>query len=497
VTSGPIPHATMPPIVSDGHLSYLPADPTSFSARELAAAVGGRIVRAGRSAIRGGAVDSRLVRPGQVFFALRGERTDGHRFLDAAVAAGATALVIADHAVSDIALPAGDLTIVAVPDTGAALMAAAGVWRDRFQPLVVGVTGSLAKTSTKEQIAEVLALRWHVLRNEGNQNNEVGLPLTLLRLEPGHAAAVLEMGLYVTGDIGQLCAIARPSIGVVTAVRAIHLSRAGSLDAIAAGKRELVQALPPEGTAILNADDPLVLAMAADTPARALTYGFDRTADVSAADIESLGVDGMRYRLLLPDVEIAVTTPALGRHAVHNALAAAAVAVAAGLDAPTVAQGLSRPVSAPHRSVLIETATWRILDDSYNAAPDSMAAALDLLATLPGRHVAVLGEMLELGDGAAAAHREVGGRAAQRADRLIVVGAGAADIALGALAAGMDPAVIDTVADRDAALALLLTEARPTDTILLKASRGVALDLLVDPLVRAGGAPDVPRPVRA
>jgi UDP-N-acetylmuramoyl-tripeptide--D-alanyl-D-alanine ligase len=492
VTSGPIPHATMPPIVSDGHLSYLPADPTSFTAVELATASGGRVIRAGRRAIRGGAVDSRLVRPGQAFFALRGDRTDGHRFLGAAVAAGAGALVVREGADLASIVPSrstgDDVTIIAVPDPGAALMSAAGAWRDRFDPVVVGITGSLAKTSTKEQVADVLGVRWSVLRNEGNQNNEVGLPLTLLRLEPGHAAAVLEMGLYVTGDIAQLCTIARPTIGVVTAVRAVHLSRAGTVDAIAAGKRELVEALPPEGTAILNADDPVVVAMAADTSARVLTYGFGRDADVTAEDVESLGVGGMRFRLLLPEAAVAVTSPALGRHAVHNALAAAAVGLATGLDASTIAAGLSRSTGAPHRSVLIETATWRILDDSYNAAPDSMAAALDLLADLPGRHVAVLGEMLELGDGAAAAHRDVGTRAAHRADRLIVVGAGAAGIAEGALAAGMDDSLVDVVPDRDAALDLLLTDARAGDTILLKASRGGALDLLVDPLVLAGGA---------
>ena len=490
----------MPPIVSDGHLSSLPADPTSFTAAELATAVGGRIVRTGRGPIRGGAVDSRLVRRGEAFFALRGDRTDGHRFLAAAAAAGAAALVVRDGPDLDPALPtravAEHVTIVAVPDTGAALLAAAAAWRDRFQPVVVGVTGSLAKTSTKEQIADVLAVRWSVLRNEGNQNNEVGLPLTLLRLQPGHEAAVLEMGLYVTGDIAQLCAIARPSIGVVTAVRAVHLSRAGTIDAIAAGKRELLEALPPEGTAVLNADDPVVAAMAGGTIARILTYGFNDTADVTATDIESLGVAGMRFRLRLPEAVVQVTTPALGRHAVHNALAAAAVAHAMGLDASTVAKGLSRPTGAAHRSVLIETATWRILDDSYNASPDSMVAALDLLADLPGRHVAVLGEMLELGDESTAAHRDVGARAAQRADRLIVVGAGAAGIADGAIAAGMDPATVDVVVDRDAALALVLRDARATDTILLKASRGGALDLLVEPLVQAGGGPGETSQVR-
>ncbi len=384
----------MPPIVSDGQQSHPPADPTSLSADELAAAVGGRVVRAAGAPIRGGAVDSRLVRPGQAFFALAGERTDGHQHLGAAARAGAAALVVRDtfdpaqilaqvSAGSDGPGATGP-AVIAVADPGRALLAAAASWRDRFDPIVVGVTGSLAKTSTKEQVAEVLGVRWSVLRNEGNQNNEVGLPLTLLRLDAGHEAAVLEMGLYVTGDVRQLCAIARPSIGVVTAVRAVHLSRAGSLEAIAAGKRELVEALPADGTAVLNADDPLVAGMAAATEARVLTYGFDPLADVSAEAVESLGVDGMRFRLRLPDESIDVRSPALGRHSVHNALAAAAVGVSLGLDAATIAAGLARDVRAPHRTTLIETGTWRILDDSYNAAPDSMAAALDLLADAAG-----------------------------------------------------------------------------------------------------------------
>ncbi len=494
MTVGTGSRATMPPIVSEGQLSRPPADPTSFTATELAVAVGGLVIRAGSVHIRGGAVDSRLVRPGVAFFALPGERTDGHRHLAAAIEAGAAALVISDlDAITQLSAPsaATDVSIIQASDPGQALLAAAAAWRDRFDPAVVGVTGSLAKTSTKEQIAAVLGVRWSVLRNEGNQNNEVGLPLTVLRLTAEHAAAVLEMGLYVAGDIAQLCAVARPSIGVVTAVRPVHLARAGSIDAIVAGKRELVEALPPGGTAVLNADDGLVAGMASSTAARVLTYGLEAAADVTADHVVSLGVAGMRFRLRLPTDDVEVVTPALGRHSVHNALAAAAVASSLGFDAPSIATGLAREAPAPHRTTLIETGTWRILDDSYNAAPDSMAAALDLLAELPGRHVAVLGEMLELGDGSEAAHRKVGARAAARADRLVVVGAGATSIADGALAAGMAGSAVDVVADREQALALVLAIGQPDDTILLKASRGGALDELVEPLVRAGGLPDV------
>ena len=207
---------------------------SGFRAPELAEAAGGRLVHAGSRPIKGGAVDSRRVEPGVAFFALPGERTDGHRFLEDAVAAGAAGLVVSEALDGDrqAALVAADVSIVETADTSAALRATGAAWRDRFAPLVVGITGSLAKTSTKEQVAEVTSERYRTLRNPANWNNEIGLPLTLLRLEPEHEVAVLEMGLYTTGEIATLAALARPSIGVVTAVRGVHLSRAGSIDAL-------------------------------------------------------------------------------------------------------------------------------------------------------------------------------------------------------------------------------------------------------------------------
>jgi UDP-N-acetylmuramoyl-tripeptide--D-alanyl-D-alanine ligase len=425
------------------------------------------------------------------FFALPGERTDGHRFLDAAVAAGAAALVVRESpdagALEALIAAQPGLSVIAVPDTGLALLAAARTWRDRFSPLVVGITGSLAKTSTKEQIAEVLAERWTVLRNEGNENNEIGLPLTLLRSGPEHEAFVLEMGLYVTGDIKLLAELARPTIGVVTAVRGVHLSRAGTIEAIERGKRELIEALPPGGTAVLNADDPIVTRWAPPAGVAAVRYGFTVGADVTAADVTSLGADGMAFTLVLPDGAIPVRTPALGRHSVHNALAAAAVAHVAGLDHATIGRGIARGFRAPHRTALVRLPDRMVLDDSYNASPDSVAAALDLLATLPGRRIAVLGEMMELGDGTHTGHLAVGRHAAPIADRLVVVGEGAAAIADGAAEAGMAPDRIVRVADRAAATAWLVAESRPADAILVKASRGAALDLVVEDLVRLFG----------
>jgi UDP-N-acetylmuramoyl-tripeptide--D-alanyl-D-alanine ligase len=460
--------------------------------RGLAVAVRGELVVEAPAAIRGAAVDSRAVVAGNAFFALPGDRTDGHRFLGDAVEAGAAALVVREVPGPDaLAALVGSpprASVVRVPDTGDALRAAAASWRGHFSPLVVGITGSLAKTSTKEQVAEVLAERHCVLRSEGNQNNEIGLPLTLLRLGPEHTAAVLEMGLYTLGEIALLASIARPSIGVVTAVRGVHLSRAGSIEAITAGKRELVEALPESGWAVLNADDERVAGMRDAVRASVMTYGFDVSADVRAEDVRSLGTEGMRFRLRLPEATLDVSTPALGRHGVHNGLAAAAVGLLAGLASDDIVRGLGRGFRAPHRSQLVEAGGWRILDDSYNASPDAMRAALDLLAELPGRHIAVLGEMLELGDSAGEAHRSVGRHASGRADLLVVVGREASPIAMGALEAGFDPGRVELVDDHEAASEVLLSRLAPGDTVLVKASRGAGLERVVERLVAHAAA---------
>ena len=347
------------------------------------------------------------------------------------------------------------------------------------------MTGSVGKTTTKEAIAAVLSTRRRTLRNEGNLNNEIGLPLTLLRLRPEHEAAVLEMGMYAGGEIADLARLARPRIGVVTAVQPVHLSRLGSLDAIEAAKGELVEALPDGrsgGVAVLNADDERVARMASRTRARVVTYGFDRDAAVGAEEVASAGRAGMRFVLRAGRERIAATTRALGRHSVHNALAAAAVGLEAGLTLPEVAAGLIPGWSAPRRTEIREVGGVTIVDDTYNASPASTIAALELLATLPGRHVAVLGEMLELGSEHTAGHRAVGRVAGERADLLVVVGAGANGIALAARARGLDKERILRVPDGEAAFELLRPRLVPGDTVLVKASRSVGLDRLVDRL---------------
>ncbi len=472
------------------------AESPSFDARSLAVAAGGQVLRGGSRPIRGGTVDSRRVEPGNCFFALPGERTDGHRFVLEAAANGAAALVVArSPTAAEMArlgeLPDGGPTVVGVPDTLLALHAAAAAWRARFDPLVVGITGSLAKTSTKEQVAEVLSERWQVLRSRANENTEIGLPLTLLRLDPSHAAAVLEMGMYVPGDIAVLARLAQPTIGVVTAVRGTHVSRAGSIEAIERGKRELIDALPAGGTAVLNADDPRVANMAAAREAEleVLRYGFAAAADVTAHDIVSRAAAGMSFTLRAHGDEVEVVSPALGRHSVHNALAAAAVGRAAGMSLPEIAAGLARPFSVPQRTVLLQAGEWQLIDDTYNAGPDSMRAALDLLASLPGRHVAVLGEMLELGADSDAAHQTIGEYAAGRADLVIAVGPMAEQYEIGAARA--PDAGFVPFETREQALRELHLSLRPGDVVLVKASRGAELDLLVDELRRTASAEPV------
>ena len=465
----------------------------ALDADDLVRATRGRLLQRSERAIRGAAVDSRLVSPGMLFVALPGERTDGHRYLEAAVAAGAAALVVTRAPSADERAGLGDVTIVQARDGLAALGSIAAAWRTRFDPLVVGVTGSISKTSTKEAVAAVLGRRWRTLKSEGNQNNEVGLPLTVLRLERSHEAAVLEMGMYVGGEIAELARISRPRIGVVTAVQPVHLARIGSIEAIAAAKAELVESLPADGAAVLNADDPRVAAMAARTAARTVTYGFGPEADVGAESVRSAGFDGMRFVLRLPPAgrpsRRDVTIPALGRLSVQNAIAAAAVGVAAGLDGDVIGKGLAAGWSAPRRIQPLRVGDLTLIDDTYNASPGSVAAALDLLAGLPGRRVAVLGEMLELGEAAAEGHRAVGRAAAATCDLIIVVGRAAQGIADGAIAGGLEAGRIVSVADLEAAREAILARLGQGDVVLLKASRGVGMSALVDALAaELGGA---------
>ena len=481
-TLAPVTDRRDPSPAVDGELDR------GLTADELVTASGGTLLTRSDRPILGGAVDSREVQPGNLFVALPGERTDGHRFVGVALEAGAAGVLVA-RAPEDVDLSAVDATVVRVDDPLLGLQAVASAWRTRFDPLVVGITGSIAKTSTKEAVATVLGAAMPTLKNEGNLNNEIGLPLTVLRLRSSYRAAVLEMGMYVGGEIRDLAAIGRPEIGIVTAVQPVHLSRIGTIEAIERAKGELVEALPPDGVAILNADDERVRRMASRARAWVMTYGFADDADVRAENVLSRGADGMAFDVVAGHDRRRAEVPTLGRLAVHNALAAVAAGLAAGVPLDAIGTALARGWSAPHRAQLVHAGDVTIVDDSYNASPASVAAALEILAGLPGRRVAVLGEMLELGSDHEDGHRRTGEAAAAVADELVVVGEGAAPIASGARAAGMTADRVTLAPDRDAARDRLVGMLRPGDVVLVKASRGIELDVLVDELVAAlGGA---------
>jgi UDP-N-acetylmuramoyl-tripeptide--D-alanyl-D-alanine ligase len=357
---------------------------------------------------------------------------------------------------------------------------------------VIGITGSTGKTVAKEIVADVLSRGLVTLRNEGNLNSETGLPMTLLRLEPTHEAAVLEMSMYTTGEIARLAEIARPEVGVVLAVHPAHLERAGSIERIAQAKAELPAALPSDGLAVLNADDGRVAAMRGITSAEVRTFGLGPTADVRGEEIVSRGLSGTEFTIRAPWGSRRVRGAMPGRHLVPHALAAAAVAEHMGIPLDDVAEALAAGSGAAHRMSVVEAASGATLvDDTYNASPVSVAAALEFLAETPvpdgRRRIAILGDMLELGPDEERLHREIGALAARSADAIVAVGERGRWLADGARVAGAGR--IEMAEDADEAASVLERELAPGvgDVVLLKASRGIGLDRAVE-LLRADSA---------
>ncbi len=425
---------------------------------------------------QGAAIDSRQVAKGDLFFALRGEKDDGHRHIRQALARGAVG-VVAEHWPEP--WPDGGPCLILVKDSLAALQALAHQQRERYHPLVIGVTGSVGKTTTKDAIAAVLGQRYRVLKTAGNLNTEVGLPLSLLRLEVGHTHTVLEMGTYGLGEIAALCRLARPEVGVVTNVGPIHLERLGSIDNVARAKAELVEGLPPQGWALLNGDDSRVRAMAGSTKAQVLTYGLSPECQVRASHIESHGLQGVSFTLGWGDEAFPVSSRLAGHHNVYAALAAAAVGLSQGLTRHEVVAGL-QSVASPRLRILPGRCGSTIIDDTYNANPPATLAALALLAEMGGRKVAVLGDMLELGAYEEEGHRLVGRRAAEVADVLLVAGPRARVIGEEALECGLSQVAF--ASDLEAAATLLEASLRPGDFILIKGSRAMAMERLVERL---------------
>jgi UDP-N-acetylmuramoyl-tripeptide--D-alanyl-D-alanine ligase len=428
---------------------------------EVAAAAGGRLVGPDVT-VAGAAIDSRLVRGGELFVAVVAER-DGHDFVGAALAAGAGAVLTSRPAAEVV--PDAGVTAVEVDDTMTALAALGAHARDRLDAgagtRVVGVTGSVGKTSVKDLLASALAARWRTVASAGSFNNELGVPLTLLGADDGIEAAVVEMGARGAGHVAALCAMARPWVGVVTRVAAVHTETFGSIDAVATAKGELVAALPAGGTAVLNAGDPRVAAMAARTQAEVLSFG-----DGGAVRAEGVRLDAElrpAFRLATPWGAAEVRLAARGRHMVENALAAAAAAMACAVPLDAVADALATGTVSHWRMELTTLGSGaRILNDAYNANPTSMAAALRALAALDaGRRVAVLGVMAELGPTGEADHRAAGDLARELGIEVVAVGV-----------PDYGGTLVPDVAGAIAALRSL----GPDDAVLLKGSRVAGLE---------------------
>ncbi|MGE5550681.1 MAG: UDP-N-acetylmuramoyl-tripeptide--D-alanyl-D-alanine ligase [Bacteroidota bacterium] len=449
-----------------------------LSLAEIRRATGGEILAGTDRVCRRICIDSRRVAPGDLFVAIPGERFDGHCFIPAAVAAGAVA-VLASRPVE----AAPGTGVILVPDTITALGALARCHRRRFRLPVVAVTGSIGKTSTKEMIASIGAVRHRVAKTPGNQNNEIGLPLTLLALEPADELLVVEMGMRGRGQIAALASIAEPTIGVVTNIGHTHLELLGTQAAIADAKGELLEALPADGTAVIPADDAFYRALSAKTKARLSSFGLSGEAGVRAERL-ALHAEGSTFDVTTPrrsKYEVRLTVP--GRHHVLNALAAAAVAEALGYSPEEVKTGLESYAPVGGRGSAFRTAAgWTVIDDTYNASPDSVLAALEVLKARPaaGRKIAVLGDMLELGPAALEGHQRVG-RAAAHAGLSLLLATGdlAREFISGAVAAGFPATMARFYPDKNTLLADLGSLLREGDLVLVKGSRGMHLEEVV------------------
>ncbi len=408
--------------------------------------------------------DSREVVQGGVFFALRGAEMDGHRFVDDAIRRGAAAVVVDRRR----EIPHG-IAEVLVPDTWAAMYSLASWSLARVNPLVVAVTGSNGKTSTKEMIAAILGIRFDVARSVGNLNTETGVPMTMLRLEPHHTALVLEMGLQHPGDIARLVALARPSIGVITNIGIVHMEYFKSREELARSKGEMVAGLSDQGTAVLNADDQFYPLLVSMTSARVTSFGA-AAGDYRPEGYRALTGGGSQFSVRAVDVKLRLE----GRHQALNAVAALAAGVAAGVPLEDGAQALEQ-VRVEHRLEERPTAGgYSIVDDAYNASPESMLAAFEALAESPrrGRLLAVLGQMAELGALSEESHRRVGSRAAEVFDAVCVLDGERARVLA-------ESAGAELVASRPAARDWVRRNAREGDRVLIKGSHSTHLDEVV------------------
>jgi len=428
---------------------------------------------------QGYSIDSRTVQSGELFFAVKGERMDGHDFVEQALEKGAIAAVIRKDQLTRFAVTT---RLMAVSDTLVALQTLATAVRRLWGKPLIGVTGSTGKTTTKEAIAHVLATRFRVLKSEGNFNNHFGLPLTLLKLEPEQQAAVIEMGMSHPGEIAALAKIAQPEIGVVSNVAPVHLEFFESIADIARAKYELIEALPAGGTAVLNADDEYVSQFGRDFKGKVILYGTRSTADVRAENIEARGAAGSTFDVVVGSCRERAVLPLVGTHNIYNALAAVAAGLERGLSPSEAVSALASLTPADKRGQVVQLDNITIINDCYNSNPKALQAMVDALAAMPAkRRIVVAGEMLELGSSGEEMHRQAGQYMAEKKiDTLLGVRGLAERMVQSARDAGMRAEFVATPQEAGEWLA---RETRDGDVVLLKASRGVKLEQALDRVV--------------
>lgn len=463
-------------------------DAPTFSAAGLLRATGGVPLRGGADwSCHGISTDTRTLAPGNLFVALAGERFDGHDCLDDAVRKGAAGLIVRSDRFGKTA-PQGPPAI-GVPDTLAALGAIARAWRERFPVPLVAITGSSGKTTTKEMLTAIASLSRKVLATTGNLNNQIGLPQTLFGLRPEHELAIVEMGTSSPGEIAKLAAIARPDIGLITNIGPAHLEGLGSLEAVREEKGSLFTAMNGQGTAILNHDDEMIVALAQRWKGNSIRFGLRAGADVTASRIESASLEGARFNLIIDGIGIPVRLSVPGRHNVLNALAAAAAAAALGFDRHEIAEGLARFHPVPGRMEIRALGNGAFLIiDTYNANPASVLEALRTLQGLrgTGRAVAILGDMLELGERAPELHARVGAQIVETGvETVFLKGDLSRSTAAGATAAGLAGERIAFFDDPRSVIRSLRTQLVKGDWILVKGSRRMKMEEVAEAIIQA------------
>jgi UDP-N-acetylmuramoyl-tripeptide--D-alanyl-D-alanine ligase len=422
--------------------------------------------------VQGYSIDSRSIGAGDLFFAVKGERLDGHDYVDAAFGRGAAAAVVGKDQLPRFA---DRSQILAVDDTLVALQSLGKAVRREWGKPLIGITGSAGKTTTKDAIAHLLATKYRVLKSEGNFNNHFGLPLMLLKLEPEHDTAVIEMGMSHAGEIKALATIAQPEIGVVTCVAPVHLEFFDSVAGIARAKYELVESLPANGTAVLNADDEYVSQFGREFRGKVMSFGIERAANVRAQNIEERGTDGSRFDVVVGGQSCRAELPLVGRHNVYNALAAIAVALEPGLTLNEATAALASLRPSDKRGEVTRVGDIKVINDCYNSNPKALDAMVDALAGMAAqRRIVVAGEMLELGAAAEELHRQSGKHVAERGIDVLVGVRGLAQAMVEEARKGGIRAQF--VASPEEAGEWLARETREGDVVLLKASRGVKLE---------------------